>query len=297
MSTRRKFLKQTGLSATGFMFAPALMKHPFSRLNNKKKYKAGLQLYTVRDWMAKDPGGTLARVAEIGYQEVESATYSGSEKFYGMDRKAFAAEIKKNGLTIPSGHYAMGNAGMMGTIRNDWERAVDDAAAIDMKYMVCAYLPAEDRRNLDDYKKVIEDVNRASELCKKSGIQFCYHNHNFEFETVEGQIPYNLLLNETGKELVKMELDLYWVNYAGIDPFKLFDEHPGRFPLWHVKDMDNTPKKFFTEVGNGVIDWKKIFAQAPKAGLEHFFVEQDISKSPFDSITKSLEYLNENIVS
>ncbi len=170
---------------------------------------------------------------------------------------------------------------------HDWDRAVDDAAAVGVKYMVCAYLSAEERGGLDHYKQLADQFNTAGEKCKKSGMQFCYHNHDFEFEEKDGQLPYNILLNNTNKDLVKMELDLYWATKAKHDPIELFNAHPGRFPLWHVKDMDNTPKQAFTEVGNGVIDFKKIFEQANKAGLKYFFVEQDITPgSPFDSITK-----------
>lgn len=297
MSNRRNFLKQSGLSAAALMFAPGAIEEALKNFDAAAKYKIGLQLYTVRDAMAQDPAGTLARVAQIGYQEMESATYSGTEKFYGMDGATFAAELKKNGLTIPSGHYALGSPEIKGTIRSDWERAVEDAAAIGMKYMVCAYLPDQGRKTLDNYKTVIADLNKAGEICKKHDIQFCYHNHNFEFEKIDGQVPYDLMLKECDSKLVKMEMDIYWVTRAGYDPIKLFKEHPGRFVLWHVKDMDNTPNKFFTEVGNGVINWKKIFARAKKSGMKHFFVEQDVSKNPFESITQSIAYLRKNIVS
>lgn len=296
MSTRRNFLRQSSLSAATLIVAPASLKQVLTSFNLANSYKAGLQLYTVRDAMATDPESTLATVAQIGYQEVESATYSGTEKFYGMDGKSFAALLKRNGLSIPSGHYALGDVKTKGTIVNDWTRAVEDAAAIGMQYMVCAWLPPEQRKSLDNYKRLIEDLNKAGEICKKHGIQFCYHNHDFEFEKIDGQIPYDLLLKDTNPDLVKMEMDIYWVSHAGYDPTLLFREHPGRFVLWHVKDMDNTPKKFFTEVGNGVINWKNIFKYAGQSGMQHFFVEQDVSNNPFESITKSIAYLKNNII-
>lgn len=296
MVNRRKFLKQSGFAAGAVLFAPAFLKASGNGSFAADKYKIGLQLYTVRDAMDKDPAGTLARVAQIGYQEMESATYSGTEKFYGMNGKAFAALLKKNGLTIPSGHYALGSPDTKGTIRSDWERAVEDAAAIGMQYMVCAYLPEEDRKTLDDYKRAVDDLNKAGEICRKHGIQFCYHNHNFEFEKIAGQVPYEWMLKYADKDLVKMEMDIYWITRAGYDPIAMFNEHPGRFILWHVKDMDNTPKHAFTEVGNGVIDWNRIFAHAKESGMKHFFVEQDVSKSPFDSIAQSIAYLKKNII-
>jgi len=275
--------------------APSLAKY-------KKSSYIGLQLYTVRDAMQQDPAGTLARVAQIGYNSVEGATYTGSEKFYGMEPKAFSRLLKQNGLIMPSSHYRLGEekengATVKGTMLQDWDRAVDDAAAVGIKYMVCAYLSAAERGGLDHYKKVAQDFNKAAERCKKAGIQFCYHNHDFEFEKQNGKFPYEILLNETDKNLVKMEMDIYWVSKAGQDPIALINQHPGRFPLWHVKDMDNTPQHAFTEVGNGTINFKKIFMHADKAGLKYFFVEQDKTPGdPFVSIKESITYIKKNLV-
>jgi sugar phosphate isomerase/epimerase len=252
--------------------------------------------------MEKDPAGTLAKVAEIGYNSVEGATYTGTEKFYGMDPATFSSHLKKNGLIMPSSHYRLGeekNKGeaVKGTILNDWDRAVDDAAAIGIKYMVCAFLSPAERGGADHYKYIAEQLNKAGQRCKKAGIQLCYHNHDFEFVEQDNKVPYDILLDETDRNLVKMEMDIYWVKKAGKDPLTLFNQHPGRFPLWHLKDMDNTPEHSFTEVGNGIIDFKKIFKYASKAGLKYFFVEQDkCPGSPFDSISKSIAYIKKNLV-
>ena len=125
----------------------------------------------------------------------------------------------------------------------------------------------------------------------------CYHNHDFEFIQEDGKYPYETLLNATDKDLVKMEMDMYWMTKAKQDPLKLFNEHPGRFPMWHLKDMDKTDKQMFTEVGNGIIDFKKIFTGAKKAGLQYFFVEEDVCPGdPFDSITQSISYIKKNLV-
>ena len=280
--------------SAGLLVAPHLFAY-------NKKY-IGLQLYTVRDHMQKDPAATLAKVAQIGYNSVEGATYTGSEMFYGMDSAAFSSLLKQNGLIMPSSHYRLGEeqvngASQKGTLLNDWGKAVDDAAAVGIKYMVCAYLSVQERGNLDHYKKIGEDFNKAGEICKKAGIQLCYHNHDFEFEKQDGKYPYEVLLSNTDKNLVKMEMDLYWVTKANQDPIALIDEHPGRFPLWHVKDLDKTPKRMFTEVGNGIIDFKKIFKHADKAGLKYFFVEQDMTPGePYDSITQSITYIKSNLV-
>ncbi len=262
-----------------------------------KKY-IGLQLYTVRDHMAKDPVATLARVAQIGYNSVEGATYTGDEKFYGMSVAGFKKVLSDNGLVMYSSHYLLGEGGKIkGTMMNDWDKAVDDAAAVGLKYMICAWLQPSERGSLDHYKQVGEDLNKAGEVCKKAGIQLCYHNHNFEFIQENGKYPYDTLLSTTDKNLVKMEMDMYWMTKAKQDPIALFNEHPGRFPLWHLKDMDNKPDQMFTEVGSGIIDFKKIFAHANKAGLKYFFVEQDICPGdPYDSIAKSYHYIKTNLV-
>jgi len=290
MASRRAFVKSAALLSAGALVSPAL-------LAAAPKQYIGLQLYTVRDAMQQDPAGTLAKVARLGYNSVEGATYTGSQKFYGMEPAAFAKVLKQNGLIMPSSHYMLGQAmnngqPTQGTILHGWDKAVDDAAQAGVKYMVCAYLIESERGSLDQYKQIAAHLNKAGERCKKAGIQLCYHNHDFEFAAQNGQLPYDILLKETDKQLLKMELDLYWATKAGHDPLALFKAHPGRFPLWHVKDMDKTEKKDFTEVGNGVIDFKKIFAARQLAGMQYYFVEQDRTPGdPFNSIKQSIGYL------
>jgi sugar phosphate isomerase/epimerase len=294
MTSRRSFLKTSAVLSAGLLAAPQLFAYD--------KKHIGLQLYTVRDVMGTDPAGTLAKVAQIGYNSVEGATYTGSEKFYGMDTAAFSKILKDNGLIMPSSHYRLGEEktngeDTKGTLLHDWQRAVDDAAAVGIKYMVCAYLSVPERGGLDHYKKIGDDFNTAGEICKKSGIQLCYHNHDFEFVKQDGKMPYEMLLIHSDEDLVKMEMDIYWVTKANQDPIVLINQYPGRFPLWHVKDMDKTTDRMFTEVGNGIIDFKKIFKSAGKAGLKYFFVEQDkCSGNPFDSITQSITYIKNNLV-
>lgn len=266
MATRRSFLRSTSILSAGLYMSPYAFK--------SKSHLIGLQLYTVRDAMDKDPEGTLAKVAQIGYTSVEGATYTGTEKFYGMSPAEFKKVLKRNGLVMLSAHYRLGEEKpkdviQQGTILHDWNRAVDDAAEVGLKYMVCAYLAEVERGDLDHYKKVVDQLNIAGERCKKSGIQLCYHNHNFEFEKQGDTYPYDILLG-SDKNLVKMEIDLYWIKKAGQDAIKLFHEHPGRFPLWHVKDMDNTSEQNFTEVGSGIIDFKEIFKYKELAGMKYF---------------------------
>ncbi|HEY8658527.1 MAG TPA: sugar phosphate isomerase/epimerase [Hanamia sp.] len=293
MTTRRSFLKTSTVLSAGLLMVPSEFKPKTSLI--------GLQLYTVRDAMANDPLATLAQVAKIGYTSVEGATYTGSEKFYGMSPSEFKKALKQNGLVIPSSHYRLGEEkvngkAQAGTMLNDWSKAVDDAAEVGLKYMVCAYLSDAERGDLDHYKYVADQLNIAGERCKKNGIQLCYHNHNFEFIKQGDTYPYDILLG-TDKDLVKMEMDIYWIKRAGQDPIELFKKHPGRFALWHVKDMDKTPQEDFAEVGSGIINFKEIFKYKKLAGMKYFFVEQDkCPGSPFDSITKSINYIKKNLV-
>ena len=294
MQTRRSFIRTASLLTAGAAFQPNAF--------GASRHAIGLQLYTVRDAMQKDVASTLARVAELGFSAVEGATYSGSQDFYGLKPSAFKALLRQHRLVMPSNHYRLGmekpdEQEMQGTLLHQWDKAVDDAAAVGISYMVCAYLSPEERGGIDGYKRLAEQLNRAGERCRQAGILLCYHNHDFEFEPMDGLLPYDVLLSQTDSSLVKMELDLYWVHKAGKDPLALFAQHPGRFPLWHVKDMDNTPQKGFTEVGSGVIDFKSVFLKARQAGMKHFFVEQDHTPaSPFDSIRKSITYIKKNII-
>jgi sugar phosphate isomerase/epimerase len=294
MTSRRVFIKSaSALSAAVFVKGP---------LTAFATPVIGLQLYTVRDAMGTDPLGTLQKVSEIGYNSVENATYTGSEKFYGMDAVTYKKALTDNGLVANSGHYRLGEeqekgADVQGTILHDWQKAVDDASTVGLKYMVCAYLSTYERGDLDHYKKLADIFNKAGETCKKSGIQFCYHNHDFEFQAQNGVFPYYVLLQQTDKDNVKMEVDLYWFKKAGQDPVALFQKNPGRFPLWHVKDMSKEADQSFAAVGTGIIDFKTIFQHKDQAGMKYFFVEQDkCPGSPFDSIRQSYKFIRDNLV-
>jgi sugar phosphate isomerase/epimerase len=302
MHTRRSFLKTTAAWSAGALAAPALSS--FLRVDSKA---LGLQLYTVRAAMSTDPTGTLAKVAQIGYNSLEGATYTGTEKFYGMDAKTFGALLKGNGQVMRSCHYRLGedatdapltNGVFNGTILHDWDKTVEDAHTLGLQYMVCAWLSPKERLELDHYKQMAGEFNTAGEKCKAAGIQFCYHNHDFEFDPKYGAtLPYQVLLENSDPKLVKFELDLFWATKAGHDPVTLFQQHPGRFPLWHLKDVAKTAPYDTAAVGTGSIDFKKIFTAAKTAGLKYWFVEQDRTPgSPFDAITESITYIKANLV-
>ncbi|MEJ7768624.1 MAG: sugar phosphate isomerase/epimerase [Chitinophagaceae bacterium] len=284
MTTRLAFIKNSSLIAAGFMLEPSA----FWLSTNK----VGLGLYTLRNELSKDLNGTLSQVAKIGYKDVETFGYNG--KYWGKSPAELASLLKSMGLISTSGHYFSAESFLENGWENKWKAAIQDAATLGQKYVVVPFL-GESFRTIENYKKLAGFFNKAAQLCKQSKMNFVYHNHSFEFDNVKGESGFEILM-KTDKA-VSFEMDIYWVSFAGKDPVALMKAHPGRFPLWHVKDMDKTPKKYFTEVGNGVIDFKKIFAHAKLAGMKHFYVEQDMSPgSPFDSIQKSIGYLKKNIV-
>ncbi len=281
MTTRRSFLKATSVLSASFLIAPPDFKDT--------KPTIGLQLYTVRDAMAADPLGTLAKVAAVGYNSVEGATYTGSEKFYGMIPGEFKKVLKKNGLMIQSSHYRLGEdkekGGIVkGTILHDWDRAVDDATEAGIKYLVCAYLSETERGDLDHYKKIVEDLNKAGERCKKSGIQLCYHNHDFEFKfSLNGKLVYDIILDNTDPKLVIQQMDIGNMYGAGGRALEILKKHPGRFKSMHVKDeiksttgAEMNDKYVSTILGKGILPVHEIVNQfKEKGGTTEFIIEQE----------------------
>jgi sugar phosphate isomerase/epimerase len=293
MINRKEFIRQVCLLSAGSLAAGPSIAGAFA-----KDHAIGLQLYTLRAEMAKDPVGTLKKVAALGFSEVENFGYNG--KFFGMEPVEYRKTLNDLGLKAPSGHYLWGGASPTpppGSIRANWKQSVEDAATIGQKYMVLAFLFPNERQSLDQYKKVTEDLNKAGEDCAKAGLQLAYHNHDFEFQALEGTLPFNILMSGTDSAAVKIELDLYWASKAGQPPVDLFRKYEKRVELWHVKDMDKTEKKFFTEVGNGVIDFNAIFKAHKQSGMKHFFVEQDqCPGNPLDSISQSIGYIKKNLL-
>lgn len=285
---RREFIQTGTLAVMGSLALPSLAM--------AASRKPGLQLYTIRDLIGKDKDtkGVLKTVAALGYKELETFGYSDGTLF-GMKAREFSDYVKSLGMTITSGHYQLGKTeklkAMKGTILNEWERAVADAKEMGQDFMAVAYLNADERATLDDYKFVNEKMNAAGEVCRKYGVRLQYHNHDFEFEKINGQIPYDLMLTELDPKLVSMEMDLFWTIYAGYQPVDYFKSYPGRFEQWHVKDMDKTDKKKNANLGTGSIDFKPIFLQAAVAGLKHFYVEHDNwPKTSMESITADIVY-------
>jgi sugar phosphate isomerase/epimerase len=257
------------------------------------KLSLGAQLWTIREQLQQDLPSSLQKLAKLGYQEIELFGYNG--QFWGKTPKEFAALCKDVGLTIVSVHYPSGRLSKAaGTLANGWQKAIDDAAAMNIQYMVCAWLEPDERGNIDHYLSLCDLLNTSAEACQKAGIQFAYHGHDFEFLPIDNLIPYDLILEKTNPELVKMETDLYWFHKAGRDSVRYFKQYPGRFPLWHLKDSEAGTGNF-KEVGAGTIDFTSLFNAREIAGLRHCFVEQDECQGdPFDSLAKSRNYLASN---
>jgi sugar phosphate isomerase/epimerase len=294
---RRDFIKSSALTAASLAVAGPALSQPFHPF---KHMPIGLGMFTLFGVIEKDVPGTLKKVKEIGYSELESA-FSTKGGYYGLTAKEFAKLTKDTGLAWRSHHVlgnpfvlppdakvpeAFKNMPMPKDLTNNAQELVDDVASGGIKYIVCASI---DISSGDAVKKAIETLNKAGELAKKAGLTLCYHNHDKEFATVDGIVPYDLFLSQLDKS-VQFELDLAWVSKAKVDPVELFKKNPGRFPMWHVKDF-NADFTQLEPVGKGVIDFKRIFAAADTAGMKHVFVEHDMPKDAFASITDSIAYL------
>jgi sugar phosphate isomerase/epimerase len=240
--------------------------------------KTGLQLYTVRDLMAENVAKTLQLVAKVGYQELEFAGY------FDHKPKDLRSILDGEGLTAPSCHLPIE------AFDNGTDAIIEAALTMGHQYVVIPYLTEEQRgSSIDTYQKLAARFNQIGEALHKAGLKFAYHNHDFEFQLTDNQVPYDVLLAQTDPRYVTMELDLFWTIKAKRDPLAYFAKHPGRFPLWHVKDMDNNGN--FADVGKGTIDFKAIFAKADVAGLAHAFIEHDATKDPVGTITQGFATL------
>lgn len=280
---RRRFL-QSAAAASALPFLPPALKASGGRSGESAAMKQlrplGVQLYTVRRLMEEDFEGTLGEVAEVGYQEVEFAGY------FGRTAAQVRTLLDGLGLKAPATHLPLQR------VRDHLEEEIEFAKTVGHRYLVVPWLGQENRGSLEGYRQVIEILNKGAERCRREGLRLAYHNHDFEFQPLEGQVPMDLMLEESDPALLDIELDLYWITKAGRDPLEYFSRYPGRFKLFHVKDMAGTPEKGFASVGEGIIDWARIFRQIPQAGTEHYFVEQDQpGDDPIGSIRTSFEYL------
>jgi sugar phosphate isomerase/epimerase len=283
---RRNFLRNASMGITaavvGSQFPELLHANPYGK-------PIGLQLYTLRDQLEKDVPGTIKHISAIGIHDVE--IYS----LYGKPAAEFSKILKDNGVTASSGHY------LLPSIKESWDKQIEDAKVLGLQYMVLAILDEKDRGSFDDFKRLAELLNTTAENTKKAGIQFCYHNHNFEFKKYGDTTAYDYLLKTLDPKLVKFEMDCFWVTHAGQDPVAYFQKFPGRFPLLHIKDMKansiasqelDAKMGLFAPVGRGTIDWPRIFKAAREGGMEHYYIEQDYCEQPpLEAVKLSYDYL------
>ena len=289
MATRRTFIRNSSILSAGFLLNPRLtFEAPVKEI--------GLQLYTVRDIIKDNISAVLGRVAAIGFKEIETFGYSAESKFWGLDPKAFRSLFEGYGLESPSSHFGFDE--YFDRSKTEQAKIMCEAArAIGNKYITVAILEEKNRRNADDYKRIASKLNSLGEIAKQHDLQLAYHNHDFEFAKMDlNTRGYDIIMSATDKDLVKLQLDLFWTIKAGQDPVSLFEKDPGRFIMWHVKDMSSESRSF-TEVGTGIIDFKRIFNKASVAGVKHIFVEQDeVSKDVFTSIKESYDYVKKNLI-
>jgi sugar phosphate isomerase/epimerase len=300
METRRSFIKTSTTLTAGGLLSPCLTG---ASLNQADKHSIGIQLFTVGNFIGEDTREFLKKLADIGFKEIESAG-GGGGMYYGYKPAEFKKVIEGLGMKWIA-HHSMGGemkfppdfkmtdqikAYMKGmrTLQMDHKVILEDAVEGGWEYLVCASTPIA---TVDEINTSIETFAIVGEDCQKAGVQFAYHNHATEFDPVEGKTPYERILSQTDKNQVKMELDMAWVLKGGKDPLELFNEHQGRFPLWHMKDYD-LKKNAIVALGDGEVDFKRILTGAKLAGMKHMFYEQDTAKS-LNDVSKSFNNLFE----
>ncbi len=279
MTSRRDAVKSlAALAAAGLIPHSARADRATPRSLNAIE-RIGLQLYTVRSLMRTDMPGTLTAVAALGYREVEFAGY------FGRTPAEVRALLDANGLAAPSVHLGLDE------LRDRFDSVAETAHAVGHRYVTVPSLDMRALKTADDWRKMADVFNALGRRAQAAGFRFAFHNHAVEFIQVDGVIPMDLLIAGTDPSLVTFELDLFWAWKAGQDPRVLFDKHPGRFEMVHVKDATAAPAREMTDVGSGTMDWKRIFAAHKTAGIRHYFVEHDNPADPMLSLRRSADYL------
>jgi len=291
--TRRNFVKQSSTLAAMAILPISCTLQPTTR------FKMGLQLFTIRDAMAKDPIDTLKKVRALGYEDSELFGYDGAQgTYYGMKAKTFKNVIDDIDFTVTSGHYDFSSLFMkpFETLQGYLEQCIEGSHTIGAKYITWPWL-APEYRTIDNYKLLAEKLNRMGELVNKSGLGFAYHNHGFEFLDHQGENGYDIILKETDADVVKLQMDMYWVKHsAQKSPKELITENPDRYVMWHIKDMDKVTRDY-SELGNGSIDYIDILSNIDTDALEYYYIEQgsNFAHNSMQSITDSAAYFKKNL--
>lgn len=284
MSTNRRDFLRTGAFAALGLSLPFSQQHLFQYADEAGKpwRKFGIQLWTVRDVLAKDPKGVLAKLASYGYNQIES--FEGQQgMFWGMKHTEFKKYLDGLGMQIVASHC---------NHLENLEKKAAEAAEIGIKHLICAYKGPQ--KSIDQFKAFCDEFNKAGEICRKAGVRFAYHNHDYSFKELDGQIPQEVMMRGTDKALVDFELDIYWTALAGQDPKAWFKNHPGRIRLCHVKDHVKTAKGHEScTLGKGDLDFGDILKTGSKYGLETFIVEQEeyTGTTPLDCAKDNAMYL------
>ena len=282
----------------GLLGAAAFMPGSAFSFSKKPKFRMGLQLYTIHQDMMKDPINTLTAVKALGFQDFEVFGFDADKgSIYGLKPSAFRKLLEDLQLTASSGHF--GFASHLGKPDAEMERFVDHsikcAQALDLKYITWPTLSPE-QRTLENFRLMARKLNGIGEQITSAGLGFAFHNNGYEFEVHEGQTCYDLILQETDPQLVKLQLDMYWAMHSGILPADLIKSQPGRFVMWHIKDMDKVTRDY-TELGNGSIDYAAILPDPVSSGLEYYYLEQggNFARSPMDSVAQSAAYFKKHL--
>jgi len=283
---RRKFLKTTGGLTGGLMLTSlsgiSLLETCSS---GKKAVDFGIQLYTLRDDLPKDPKSIFKKIADFGYKQIES--YEGAKgMFWGMTHTDFKKYMDDLGMKIVASHC---------NTSQDFEKKAAEAAAIGMKYLI--YPWEGTTKTLDDYRKMADDFNRDGEICRKNGIHFAFHNHDYSFKKLEGHFAQNILMDNTDPSLVDFEMDIYWVVTAGEDPEAWMKKYKNRFTLCHVKDRSKTPVENNSinsvNLGTGSINWPQVLKTAKANGMKYYIVEQEAyaGTTPIKAVEANADYM------
>jgi len=289
---RRNFIRQTAMGAG------AILGLPHVAFQMKPRYKLGLQLYTIRDALAADPRGSLEEVQAMGFEDLE---------IYGLDAKAgtiygytlreFKRLLDGLGLTVSSGHYGFADFFEASEGELMWfvDSCIEAAQILNSAYITWP-LVHPGHRNPEDFRRLADKMNFIGELVHSAGLCFAYHNHGYEFEDWGGEKGYDILLERTEHKLVKFQMDMYWVVHSGQTPAGLVERDPGRFVMWHIKDMDKITRDY-TELGNGSIDYTRILPDPMRSGLEYYYLEQggNFAHSSMESVRTSLRYFRRRL--
>nr|WP_068887152.1 sugar phosphate isomerase/epimerase [Pedobacter panaciterrae] len=265
--------------------------------NAQKRKDVGLQLYSLRELMPKDVNGTLQKVSLAGYTQVELYGFNIKDQFWGLKPMELKKILHNNHLEPISGHFNMFPYLKTGE-QAELRAAIDAAKILGLKYITIPWLQPDMRTNAEDYRTLAKRLNYAGELCKNAGLKLAYHNHDFEFIKYGNETGMDILLKHTDKKLVDFEMDIYWVIRSGLQPKVLFKAHPGRFVMWHIKDMDRSDLNLNAEIGSGAIDYKNLFKDAKLSGMKYFFVEHESNYKPdmIGSITQSCTFVKDQIL-